>query len=75
MSGKTGFGIEAGVNLVEIEAGGVKSSIRPNIDTGASISSDGVEAKVAGLGFKAGKVTGFSTPFGGFEINFGKLFG
>ncbi|PKC14463.1 hypothetical protein RhiirA5_409388 [Rhizophagus irregularis] len=59
---------------VEIKTG-VKANVRLNIDTSASISSDGVEAKIVGLGFKVGKLTGFSTPLGEFEINFGKMFG
>ncbi|PKK65597.1 hypothetical protein RhiirC2_785931 [Rhizophagus irregularis] len=42
---------------VEIKTG-VKANVRLNIDTSASISSDGVEAKIVGLGFKVGKLTG-----------------
>ncbi|PKC56444.1 FAD/NAD(P)-binding domain-containing protein [Rhizophagus irregularis] len=75
MSGKFGFEMEAGIDVVEVDGGGVKVKVRPNLDTGASISSDGVEAKVGGVGFKVGKVTGFSTPLGNFEINFVKMFG
>jgi hypothetical protein len=75
MSGKFGFEMEAGIDVVEVDSGGVKVKVRPNLDTGASVSSDGVEAKVGGVGFKVGKVTGFSTPLGNFEINFVKMFG
>lgn len=75
MSDKFGVEIKAGTDLVKVEAEGLKARVGLNVDTGASISSDGVEAKVAGLGLKVGKVTGFSTPLGEFEINFGKLFG
>uniref|UniRef100_U9T9B1 Uncharacterized protein n=4 Tax=Rhizophagus irregularis TaxID=588596 RepID=U9T9B1_RHIID len=74
MSGKFGFEMKAGIDVVEVDGGGVKVKVRPNLDTGASVSSDGVEAKVGGVGFKVGKVTGFSTPLGNFEINFVKMF-
>ena len=56
--------IKAGV---ETEVMGVKSNIGV-IDTSVSVGRDGVEAKVAGLGFKIGKEIGFSTPFG--EVSF-----
>ncbi|RGB25615.1 hypothetical protein C1646_771492 [Rhizophagus diaphanus] len=74
MSEKIGIEMKAGIDVVEVDVGGIKANFRPNIDTGASVSSDGVEAKVGGVGVKVGKVTGFSTPLGNFEINFGKLF-
>ncbi|RIA89928.1 hypothetical protein C1645_824118 [Glomus cerebriforme] len=73
-AGLDGCKLKAGVNLVESEVKGIKSSIGVNVDTGGSISRDGVEAKVAGLGFKIGKETGISTPFGEISIDFGKLF-
>ncbi|RGB41420.1 hypothetical protein C1646_752093 [Rhizophagus diaphanus] len=39
----------------DIDLSSVKANVRLNIDTSASISSDGVEAKVVGLGFKSRK--------------------
>ncbi|RIA94902.1 hypothetical protein C1645_734453 [Glomus cerebriforme] len=58
-AGLDGCRFKAGVNLAESEIKGIKSSIGVNVDTGGSISRDGVEAKVAGLGFKIGKETGY----------------
>ncbi|RIA90005.1 hypothetical protein C1645_823975 [Glomus cerebriforme] len=55
---------EVGATLVEVDAGGVKMKIGPNINTGASIGPNGVEAKVGGVGLKVGKEIGFSTPLG-----------
>ncbi|RGB40049.1 hypothetical protein C1646_664116 [Rhizophagus diaphanus] len=75
-AGLTGLGMKAGVNLAEVETSdGIKARVGLNFDSGTSISSDGVEAKVGGLGVKVGKVTGVSTPFGEVEINFEKFLG
>uniref|UniRef100_U9T8G2 Uncharacterized protein n=1 Tax=Rhizophagus irregularis (strain DAOM 181602 / DAOM 197198 / MUCL 43194) TaxID=747089 RepID=U9T8G2_RHIID len=70
VSEKIGVEIKTGIDVVEVED--LKLEV---LKQTASISSDGVEAKIVGLGFKVGKLTGFSTPLGEFEINFGKMFG
>lgn len=44
---------------------GFKARAGFNIDTGGSISKEGVEAKLGGFGLSVGKKMGVSTPFGG----------
>ncbi|CAB4404185.1 unnamed protein product [Rhizophagus irregularis] len=75
MSEIIGFEVSEGIDMLEIENGSVKVNIRPNLDSDAFISSDGIGAKVGGVGFKVGKVTGINTPLGSFEINFEKWLG
>ncbi|RIB02900.1 hypothetical protein C2G38_2124206 [Gigaspora rosea] len=66
--------IKLGVNLVEAEFKGVKSTIGLNIDTGVSIRKNVVEAKIDGFGIKVGKEVGISTPIGEVSVDLGKLF-
>ncbi|CAB4435240.1 unnamed protein product [Rhizophagus irregularis] len=66
--------VEARYDLVDYEAGGFKSKFGVSADTGGSIGSNGVEAKVAGIGFKLGKEIGVSLPFGEISFDLGKLF-
>lgn len=66
--------VEARYDLIDVEAGGFKSRIGLSADTGGSIGSNGIEAKVAGIGFKLGKEIGFSTPIGEMSFDLGKLF-
>lgn len=65
--------VEARLDLVDFEAGAVKSRIGLNADTGGSIGSNGVEAKVAGFGIKFGKEMGVSFPFGEVSFDLGKI--
>ncbi|RIA79781.1 hypothetical protein C1645_42480 [Glomus cerebriforme] len=65
---------EARADLVDVEAGGVRSRIGINADTGASIGGGNLEAKVAGVGFKVGKEIGVSTPLGDVSIDLEKVF-
>ncbi|CAB4440240.1 unnamed protein product [Rhizophagus irregularis] len=67
----SGLNVDTGkcTDLIKVEAEGLKARTGLNVDTGASISNDGVEAKVAGLDLRVGKVTGLSTPLGEFESN------
>lgn len=60
--------LKAGLNLVEAEVVGFKSNLGINADTGVSIGKDGIETKLAGVGFKVGKEIGISTPIG--ELSF-----
>ncbi|CAG8731601.1 21600_t:CDS:2, partial [Gigaspora rosea] len=64
--------IKLGVNLVEAEFKGVKSTIGLNIDTGVSIRKNVVEAKIDGFGIKVGKEVGISTPIGEVSVDLGK---
>ncbi|CAG8715953.1 uncharacterized protein OCT59_001737 [Rhizophagus irregularis] len=66
--------VEARCDLVDLEVGGFKSKFGISADTGGSIGSNGVEAKVAGIGFKFGKEMGISLPFGEISFDLGKLF-
>lgn len=54
---------ELGANLYEYKSDGLHAKIGINADTGATINSDGVEAKLLGIGISVGKKTGISTPF------------
>ena len=69
--GKKKVGIEAkiGVDLVGVKAGAVETKFRPNVDSGASVGSDGVEVKAAGFGVSLGRKTGISTPLGEVAVN------
>ncbi|KLL04138.1 MAG: hypothetical protein MRERV_27c029 [Mycoplasmataceae bacterium RV_VA103A] len=64
-----GAKIETGVDLVSIKAGPVETKLKPNVDTGASAGTDGVEVKAAGFGISVGRKTGISTPLGEVAIN------
>ncbi|RGB28329.1 hypothetical protein C1646_797300 [Rhizophagus diaphanus] len=66
--------VEARYDLVDLEVGGLKSKIGLSADTSGSIGSNGIEAKVAGIGFKVGKEVGVSLPFGEISFDLGKLF-
>ncbi|RIA80409.1 hypothetical protein C1645_792605 [Glomus cerebriforme] len=65
---------EARTDLVDVEAGGVRTRIGVIADTGASIGSNTLEAKVAGVGFKVGKEIGVSTPLGEVSVDLEKVF-
>ncbi|GBB87676.1 hypothetical protein RclHR1_14160002 [Rhizophagus clarus] len=64
---------EVHLDLLDYENGGFKSRVGLNADTGGSIGPEGVEAKVAGIGFKLGKEIGVSMPFGEVSFDLGKL--
>jgi hypothetical protein len=65
---------EARYDLIDVETKvGLKSRVGISIDTGGSIGSNGVEAKVAGFGLKVGKEIGLSTPIGEISWDLGKL--
>jgi hypothetical protein len=54
---------EAGVDVYNIKAGGVQARVGPNISTGVSVSSSGVEVKLLGVGFNISENgIGISTP-------------
>lgn len=64
-----GSAVRAGVNLVHFKGQGVEAKAGFNLDTGGSISANGVEIKAGGIGFSIGKQTGLSTPFGEVKVD------
>ncbi|CAG8513606.1 9184_t:CDS:2 [Ambispora leptoticha] len=58
-----------GVNVASVKAGAVEARLRPNVDTGASAGTDGVEVKATGFGVSVGRKTGISTPLGEVAVN------
>lgn len=68
-SNSTGAKVKVGVEVASVKAGGVETRLRPNVDTGTSVGTDGVEVKVAGFGVSVGKKIGVSTPLGEVAID------
>ena len=68
--------VEAGIDVVNSKTKLSKNqeinwNLGVNVDTGFEAGVDGVTASVGGFGFKLGRNTGISTPFGGISV---KLF-
>ncbi|CAG8748550.1 14552_t:CDS:2, partial [Cetraspora pellucida] len=65
----TGAEVRVGVDVASVKVGAVETQLRPNVDTGATVGTDGVEVKAAGFGFSVGKKTGISTPLGELAVD------
>ena len=46
----------------------MNANLRLNVDTGAGIGPDGIDACYLGKGFKFGRKVGVSTPLGGVSL-------
>ncbi|CAI2177943.1 6295_t:CDS:1 [Funneliformis geosporum] len=68
-SNSTGAKVKVGVNMASVKAGAVETKFRPNVDTGASAGTDGLEVKAAGFGVSVGRKTGISTPLGELSVD------
>ena len=68
-SNSTGAKVKVGVDVAGAKVGAVETKFRPNVDTGASAGTDGVEVKAGGFGFSVGRKTGISTPLGELAVN------
>jgi len=66
---RIGVKTKVGVNMASAKAGAVETRLRPNVDTGATAGTDGVEVKAAGFGVSVGRKTGISTPLGEVSVN------
>ncbi|CAG8800923.1 29514_t:CDS:2, partial [Racocetra persica] len=75
--GEAGMGVggytarySANVDVANARVGAVRANIGIDVGSGVTAGVDGIEAKVAGVGFSLGKKTGISTPFGGISVDF-----
>lgn len=58
----------------EVQAGPVSVNTGITFDTGIKASKDGVGAYFGGIGLTLGPKFDISTPFGGFSVDFTKIF-
>jgi hypothetical protein len=65
VNGGVGGGVRASADVVSFKTGGVEIRAGLNLDTGASISDNGLELKAAGFGVSIGEKLEISTPAGG----------
>ncbi|CFW92895.1 protein of unknown function [endosymbiont DhMRE of Dentiscutata heterogama] len=77
VGGEAGMGVggytarySANVDVANARVGAVRANIGIDVGSGVTAGVDGIEAKVAGVGFSLGKKTGISTPFGGISVDF-----
>jgi len=65
VNGGLGGGVRASANVVNLKTSGVEVKVGLNLDTGGSISANGLEFKVAGFGISIGEKLEISTIAGG----------
>ena len=69
VDGGLGLHVKAGANVIDFKSHGVEAKVGLNLDTGAGISSDGLELKVAGFGVTIGRKLEVSTIAGGASVD------
>jgi len=69
VDGGLGLHVKAGANVINFKSNGVEAKAGLNVDTGAGISSDGLELKLAGFGFTIGRKMEVSTIAGGVSVD------
>ena len=69
VDGGLGLHVKAGANIADFKTDGFEIKAGLNLDTGAGISSDGLELKVAGFGVTIGRKLEVSTIAGGASVD------
>jgi len=69
VDGGLGSHVKVSANVIDFKGDGVEVKAGINLDTGAGISSDGLELKVAGFGFTVGRKLEVSTIAGGVSVD------